>query len=153
MPRFEDYVDAVYSYLEAHMPFEKGSIVALRATSILKESRLPKNPASLTVLNYILGLLTIIIDADVIENYRGRLYMFRKSELSCIIRLGRDVFIRIIGNLDRIRQRGPEAPSPNPYKNYTDSSIILKPYFTANSLAPEVKHGATRRPLALRASV
>lgn len=85
------------------MPFEKGSIVALRATSILKESKLPQNPASLAEINYILGLLAMALDADVVDNYRGRLYMFRKNDLAELVKLGKDGFWLLVNFLEKAR--------------------------------------------------
>lgn len=103
MPKFSEYVDAVYNYLENHLPFEKGSIVALRPTRILKESKLPQNPASLAVLNYILGLLADAFDATVIENYRGKLYLFNRSDLADLVKLGRGNFWQLVSFLEKIR--------------------------------------------------
>ena len=104
MPRFIDYVDAVYNYLEKHLPFEKGSIVALRPTKILKESpKLPQNPASLIELNYVLGLLADAFDATIIENYRGRLYLFNRSDLADLVKLGRGSFWQLVSFLEKIR--------------------------------------------------
>ena len=110
MPRFSEYVDAVFQYLERHMPFEKGSIVALRPTRILKESKLPKNPASLIEINYILGLLAMALDADIIDNYRGRLYMFRRSDLAELVKLGRGGFWLLVNFLERTFERPMQVP-------------------------------------------
>mgnify|MGYP001773226194 CR=1 FL=1 len=109
MPRFSEYVDAVYNYLENHMPFEVGSVVALKAAKILKESKLPQNPASLFQINYILNLLAMALDADIVEYSRGRLYVFRRSDLAELVKLGRDGFWLLVNYLDKARLLIPQG--------------------------------------------